>query len=202
MNINYSFLKFFILSLIFLTTLACSEQQKGENNSELKNEKVEKKTKLKKKKKLALLKKEAEKLPIELVDGVMEHYFKLKNNLANNDNRASRANAKQIVAILIEFKDQEVSYPLTAVQETAYEISQIESIDIQREYFRPLSQNLYKIVLKTMPTKPLYLQHCPMAFDGQGADWLSLKKEIQNPYYGKGHKMFSCGSSRVGIARM
>lgn len=198
----YRIFKAFIFSLIVLSTLSCSEQAESEKNKENQNKKLEKTTEVKKKKSLKLLKKEAEKLPIELVDKVMESYFKLKNNLVENNTKLARANAKKIVMILAEYQDIEVSYPLTAVQETAYEISQIKNLDIQREYFRPLSKNLYKIVVKNMPTKPLYLQHCPMAFNEQGADWLSDKNEIQNPYYGKGSKMFTCGTSKVGIARM
>ena len=38
----------------------------------------------------------------------------------------------------------------------------------------------------------LYLQHCPMAFDNEGADWLSSGEEIRNPYFGD--KMLTCGS--------
>ncbi|MCB9039535.1 MAG: efflux RND transporter periplasmic adaptor subunit [Lewinellaceae bacterium] len=38
----------------------------------------------------------------------------------------------------------------------------------------------------------LYLQHCPMAFDNEGADWLSSGEEIRNPYFGD--KMLKCGS--------
>lgn len=37
----------------------------------------------------------------------------------------------------------------------------------------------------------LYIQHCPMADDNKGADWLSLEKNIVNPYFGK--SMLTCG---------
>jgi Cu(I)/Ag(I) efflux system membrane fusion protein len=39
---------------------------------------------------------------------------------------------------------------------------------------------------------PVYLYHCPMALDGQGADWLQNERGTENPYYGS--QMFSCGS--------
>ena len=38
---------------------------------------------------------------------------------------------------------------------------------------------------------PLYIQHCPMADQEKGADWLSREKEIRNPYFGK--SMLTCG---------
>jgi Cu(I)/Ag(I) efflux system membrane fusion protein len=36
------------------------------------------------------------------------------------------------------------------------------------------------------------VQHCPMADSFKGADWLSKKKEILNPYFGQ--SMLTCGS--------
>ncbi len=39
---------------------------------------------------------------------------------------------------------------------------------------------------------PLYLAHCPMAFDDIGADWLQTDTTIANPYFGA--EMLRCGS--------
>ena len=36
-----------------------------------------------------------------------------------------------------------------------------------------------------------YVVHCPMAFDDTGADWISAKPDILNPYFGD--EMLSCG---------
>lgn len=36
-----------------------------------------------------------------------------------------------------------------------------------------------------------YVQHCPMAFDDDGADWISAEEEIRNPYFGD--RMLKCG---------
>ncbi len=38
---------------------------------------------------------------------------------------------------------------------------------------------------------PVYRAHCPMAFDGKGADWLQPDTPIRNPYYGSA--MLACG---------
>jgi Cu(I)/Ag(I) efflux system membrane fusion protein len=37
----------------------------------------------------------------------------------------------------------------------------------------------------------IYVQHCPMADNNKGADWLSTEKEIRNPYFGS--SMLTCG---------
>lgn len=44
---------------------------------------------------------------------------------------------------------------------------------------------------------PAYIYHCPMAFDGRGADWLQNKQGTENPYYGSA--MFSCGAKVRGV---
>lgn len=45
---------------------------------------------------------------------------------------------------------------------------------------------------------PLYIYHCPMAFNNQGADWLQSKEGTENPYFGSA--MFSCGFQKEEIA--
>lgn len=36
-----------------------------------------------------------------------------------------------------------------------------------------------------------YVQHCPMAFNDEGADWISAEEAIRNPYFGD--RMLKCG---------
>lgn len=62
----------------------------------------------------------------------------------------------------------------------------------QRAVFRPLSEALIGCVKDYGPLEmPLYVQHCPMAFQYQGGDWLSASEEVLNPYFGK--MMLRCG---------
>jgi hypothetical protein len=63
----------------------------------------------------------------------------------------------------------------------------------QRKEFTSLSADviaLFKHADLTAGT--IYVQHCPMANNGDGGDWLSTEKKIQNPYYGA--EMMECGS--------
>ena len=71
--------------------------------------------------------------------------------------------------------------------------------EVQRTHFSTLSDNLYELVSKSSSNKTvLYRQHCPMAFDNKGANWLSAEEEIKNPYFGD--KMLSCGKVTETIA--
>ncbi len=72
-------------------------------------------------------------------------------------------------------------------------ISPEKGADSVRKCFNALGRYLlkHKAMLRGK-AKGLVVAHCPMAFDGKGADWLQLGKEIRNPYYGS--SMLACGS--------
>lgn len=66
------------------------------------------------------------------------------------------------------------------------------NIEELREAFRLVSISLIEMSNIFKPySKTLYVQHCPMADNNKGADWLSSEKEIKNPYFGK--SMLTCG---------
>ncbi len=44
----------------------------------------------------------------------------------------------------------------------------------------------------------LYVQHCPMANEGEGGYWLAAEKEVRNPYYGD--EMLNCGAVKETIS--
>src|SRR5699024_1673093 len=68
-------------------------------------------------------------------------------------------------------------------------------IETLREGFVKFSNTFIGLV-KTfeLMDQTLYVLHCPMAKNNDGADWLSLSSEIQNPYFGA--KMLKCGEVR------
>ena len=68
-----------------------------------------------------------------------------------------------------------------------------KDIDEARKYFKPLSRQMVGLAEEFGPFKaPIYVQHCPMADNNTGADWLSLDTKIRNPYFGD--EMLTCGS--------
>ena len=69
-----------------------------------------------------------------------------------------------------------------------------QSVAEQRGQFGFLSQALINTLTAFGAADDiLYVQHCPMAFDGAGANWLSEEAAIRNPYYGDA--MLTCGST-------
>jgi hypothetical protein len=81
---------------------------------------------------------------------------------------------------------------LTPIQSSLKEIQGSTDIEAQRKAFSNLSDNLYKSVKAFgLGGKEAFYEYCPMAFNNEGAYWLSEQAQIKNPYFGD--KMLTCG---------
>ncbi|HSI75100.1 MAG TPA: efflux RND transporter periplasmic adaptor subunit [Lunatimonas sp.] len=81
---------------------------------------------------------------------------------------------------------------LKPIQSSLDKISQINDVEEQRKLFEILSDNLIESVeIFGISGDSFYKHYCPMAFRDEGAVWLSLEKEVRNPYFGE--KMLTCG---------
>lgn len=88
----------------------------------------------------------------------------------------------------------------SALQAHSKKISELNEVEEQREQFNFVSQTLIKTIkVFGIPDNKLFIEHCPMAFDNKGADWLSREKEIRNPYFGD--KMLTCGVVKDTITK-
>ncbi len=135
---------------------------------------------------------------------VIKDYLALKDALVLTDNVQARESAAQFLESLsgvdrslLKDKVQSDSHEywmeqLDALQAHGQQIRALEDVEEQRKQFDFLSQaliNTIKVFGITEDT--FYIQHCPMAFDYTGADWISDAEEIRNPYFGD--KMLTCG---------
>jgi membrane fusion protein, copper/silver efflux system len=67
-----------------------------------------------------------------------------------------------------------------------------------RQAFQQVSDTMIAVTRAFTPLdQPIYVQHCPMADNGTGADWLSVDREIRNPYFGQA--MLTCGEVTLTI---
>jgi Cu(I)/Ag(I) efflux system membrane fusion protein len=81
---------------------------------------------------------------------------------------------------------------LRPMKANAQSIATAAELKQQRQAFIELSNALIQAVdAYGVSDVKLYRQHCPMANDNQGADWISSEKRIRNPYYGD--QMLTCG---------
>jgi hypothetical protein len=126
-------------------------------------------------------------------------YLLMQTALVNNKTAEAATHAKSISQLISSFDptdipaEQKQTYEARAVkiQDMATGIANRQDIKSQRISFSPLSNQVYELVMALGNDQPVYQAHCPMAFDGKGASWLSDKTEIRNPYYGD--EMLECG---------
>jgi Cu(I)/Ag(I) efflux system membrane fusion protein len=128
---------------------------------------------------------------------VLDSYLKLKNALVDSDTDKAKKWASETAQTIQNLKSMEMNDMGTThvkkIEEYLSNIAEESSIESQRKDFVLLSENMILIgnQLKGLDQK-LYVQHCPMADNNKGANWISAEKEIRNPYYGEA--MLTCGS--------
>ena len=119
------------------------------------------------------------------LDNVVVNYLRLKDALVASNPET----AKELTISLLEVVD---ATAMPDVQQIIKEMAANDTLAVQRRYFSELSQALYTYVKNHEgEEQTLYKQYCPMAFDNQGAFWLSNVEEIRNPYFGD--EMLTCG---------
>jgi hypothetical protein len=133
------------------------------------------------------------------LDAVYENYFAVKDALVKTDSKAASVKAKELLASLNAVKMGELKMDVHMVwmkvmknlKEDSTIISASTDVKKQRDSFDTLSENIYQLIKISKAETPVYFQHCPMANDGKGANWLSKEEKIKNPYYDS--MMMSCG---------
>jgi len=132
---------------------------------------------------------------------VYDFYFGIKAALVKTDGNAASASSKELLASINEVKMEELEMDVHMVwmkvmsdlKADATKIADSKDTKIQRDYFDTLSENIYKLLKVSKQNTPVYYQHCPMANEGKGANWLSKESTINNPYYGS--IMLTCGKT-------
>lgn len=133
---------------------------------------------------------------------VMADYMTLKEALvATNQAEAAKAGNKMVVSLknfdmsgYTSAQQTELKDIIADATEHAEHIGKSE-MPHQREHFKTLSKDMMDMVAITGTDATLYQQFCPM-YD-RGSAWLSMEKDIKNPYYGS--KMMTCGNVQKEI---
>lgn len=123
----------------------------------------------------------------EKVASIYKDYLILKDALVATKFEDSKAAAKTLAVSLKGYAGCENTAIMAAKIESAKDIA------TQRTTFTSLSADVIALFKHASLQKgTIYVQHCPMANKGEGGDWLSSEKKIQNPYYGS--EMMECGA--------
>ncbi|UII33071.1 DUF3347 domain-containing protein [Fulvivirga ulvae] len=127
--------------------------------------------------------------------GIADSYLQLKDALVASDAGKSKEAASSMLSAL---EDAETSMAVKNLKEDAQQIVETDELEHIRERFDRMSKDVYVMAKAKNTGHTLYKQYCPMAFDNQGAFWLSSSEEIRNPYFGD--KMLKCGKVQETIA--
>jgi copper chaperone CopZ len=132
---------------------------------------------------------------------VFDSYFELKDSLIMTDGNSASVKATALLTAINNVKMDKLEMEvhivwmkvLNDLKEHSEHIADTKDIKHQRDHFMDLSKNIYDLTKVSKQETPTYYQHCPMANDGKGADWLSKENTIKNPYYGS--QMLTCGKT-------
>jgi copper chaperone CopZ len=138
---------------------------------------------------------------VNQLKSVFENYFALKDALVKSDGNLASAKAKELLNALNavqmnKLSNEEHTVWMKVMKDLIFDTEHIEEtkdVGHQRDHFNTLSDNMYQLFKVSKQETPTYYQHCPMANNGKGANWLSKENTVKNPYYGS--KMLSCGKT-------
>ncbi|SDD90481.1 membrane fusion protein, Cu(I)/Ag(I) efflux system [Pricia antarctica] len=137
---------------------------------------------------------------------VFEAYLNVKNALVNDDGAVAQKEADQMEESLGKvdmklLKDKEAHNHWMTIQKelkaSSNAMASTSDIKEQRGHFKHLSAHMISSVQLFGVNQKVYNNYCPMADSDKGANWLSIEKEIRNPYYGEA--MMTCGEIKATL---
>lgn len=136
----------------------------------------------------------------EQITSVADAYFEVKNALVDSDVATAKKAAGNVKNALAHvemrlLKGQAHDHWMALKEQLSNAIEMIANagnLETQREHFSMLSENILEMTESFgLEKAKVYRDFCPMAFDNEGAYWLSETEEIRNPYFGE--QMLTCG---------
>lgn len=117
-------------------------------------------------------------------------YFNIKDALVADDAQRARLHAIELEKVLAkENLSEKHRGRLLAIVKGMVSAKDLTTL---RNQFITLSEQVVHMAgMMGAGDTTYYVMHCPMANSNQGADWLSLEKNIRNPYFGS--QMLTCG---------
>jgi len=126
------------------------------------------------------------------LDAVFQQYKLL--TMALTEGNVAEA---KVAALAIETGAKQIQDGKTLAV-TAAQITSGADIEAQRTSYASLNDALITLLKASgLNNGELYIAHCPMALNDQGASWVSNSKEIKNPYFGE--EMLTCGSIKETV---
>lgn len=137
-------------------------------------------------------------------------YIDLKDALVASDAAKATAAAQTLRTASDSLKLNEIKGDSTGViketaqtytktiSDSAQTLATEKDIERKRNIFGNIAESMWTLTRTVRyGGKKLFWEYCPMAFNNQGAYWISYERDIKNPYFGS--KMMNCGSVEDSI---
>ncbi|MDX8552808.1 efflux RND transporter periplasmic adaptor subunit [Tenacibaculum sp. 1B UA] len=142
----------------------------------------------------------------EQLQKAYDGYIGLKDALVKTDANAAKTSAenlqKDLTLVDMKLLTNEEAHKqwmqlVPTLKSSNAEIAKTTDVDVQRKYFKVLSEHFIMAVQSFGINEVTYKQYCPMADSDKGAYWLSKEKQVLNPYFGD--MMLKCGEVKETI---
>lgn len=122
-------------------------------------------------------------------------YLDIHQALFQDDFEAARTESRDFLRAPHKFP-AELSHNVKAVDLVAdlRVLNASRDVKVYRRNFQAFSDRMILLLSEAVNAgdMPVLVYHCPMAGNGEGANWLQAKEGVRNPYFGAG--MPKCGS--------
>ena len=122
---------------------------------------------------------------------VFREYLGLKNALVGTNAAQAAAHGSRLMTAFANIGVEDKTL------QAAQNVVQASNIAEQRTAFVEITAAVEKMLEGEIASGTVYKQFCPMAFNNEGASWLSASSDIMNPYFGD--KMLRCGRVEAKI---
>jgi membrane fusion protein, copper/silver efflux system len=143
------------------------------------------------------------------LDALMQGYLSLQKMLADDSPAGAKKAAgdvqKAVMSVDMSLFSEDTHgkwmKALPVIKESLTKIADADDLQVQREGFFPLSQQMIGLskTFGALGAGTVYIMHCPMAFDNRGASWLQDNEDLVNPYFGD--MMLKCGTVEEVISK-
>lgn len=139
---------------------------------------------------------------------LLKGYYALKDNFVEEKDSLITKSAKSLMAsvdsLQLDKLNADSNIVATAITYTLGISSELKGLlgekdmEAKRKSFQMVGDQLYDLIRTVQYDRAVvYHDFCPMAFNDQGASWLSNSSAIRNPYIPK--KMLTCGEVKDSI---
>ena len=139
---------------------------------------------------------------------LLSSYYALKESFVKEDTNLVATNAKALMQAADSLQLKELKAEAALIETAQVNAKNLSDevkgllgeagIENKRKSFQMITSDMYDLIrVVKYDQAVVYLQHCPMAFNNKGADWLSSTSEVVNPYIPK--KMIDCGEVKDSV---